>query len=43
MPPGVRGRSGAALSALEWACIDSGRWDEALAAAREADDTPPRT
>jgi DNA-binding CsgD family transcriptional regulator len=33
---GVRGRSGAALSALEWACIDSGRWDEALAAALEA-------
>ena len=36
---GVRGRSGGALSALEWACIDSGRWDEALAAAREASDT----
>ena len=36
---GVRGRSGGALSALEWACIDSGRWDEALVAAREADDT----
>ena len=35
---GVGGRSGAALSALEWACIDSGRWDEALAAAREACD-----
>ena len=35
---GVGGRSGAALSALEWACIDSGRWDEALAAAREARD-----
>ncbi len=33
---GVRGRSGAALSVLQWACIDSGRWDEALAAAREA-------
>ncbi len=37
--PGVRGASGAVLSALEWACIDSGRWDEALAAAREAGDT----
>ena len=36
--PGVRGASGAVLSALEWACIDSGRWDEALAAAREASD-----
>jgi DNA-binding CsgD family transcriptional regulator/tetratricopeptide (TPR) repeat protein len=36
--PGVRSRSGAALSALQWACIDSGRWDEALAAAREAAD-----
>jgi DNA-binding CsgD family transcriptional regulator len=33
---GVRGRSGAALSVLQWACLDSGRWDEALAAAREA-------
>lgn len=36
--PGVRGASGAVLSCLEWACIDSGRWDEALAAAREASD-----
>ena len=36
--PGVRGASGGVLSALEWACIDSGRWDEALDAAREADD-----
>jgi DNA-binding CsgD family transcriptional regulator len=36
--PGMRGRSGAALSALQWACIDSGRWDESLAAAREAAD-----
>ena len=26
------------LSALEWACFDSGRWDDALAAAREARD-----
>jgi len=33
---GVRGRSGAALTVLQWACLDSGRWDEALAAAREA-------
>ena len=36
--PGVRGASGGVLWALEWACIDSGRWDEALAAAREASD-----
>ena len=36
--PGVRGASGAVLSCLEWACVDSGRWDEALAAAREASD-----
>ncbi len=36
--PGMRGGSGAALSALQWACVDSGRWDEALAAAREASD-----
>jgi DNA-binding CsgD family transcriptional regulator len=36
--PGVRSASGAVLSALQWACIDSGRWDEALAAAREASD-----
>ena len=36
---GAGGRSGAALSALEWVCIDGGRWDEALAAAREASDT----
>ncbi|WP_187284846.1 AAA family ATPase [Streptomyces sp. uw30] len=36
--PGVRGASGGVLSALEWAYIDSGRWDEALAAAREAND-----
>jgi DNA-binding CsgD family transcriptional regulator len=35
----MRGRSGAALSVLQWACIDSGRWDEALTAAREAADT----
>ncbi|MGW2960386.1 AAA family ATPase [Streptomyces sp. NPDC001220] len=36
--PGVRGASGGVLSALEWACVDSGRWDDALAAAREARD-----
>ena len=36
--PALRGASGGVLSALEWACIDSGRWDDALAAAREAGD-----
>jgi DNA-binding CsgD family transcriptional regulator len=36
--PGVRGASGAVLSVLEWACIDSGRWDDTLGAAREASD-----
>ena len=36
--PGVSGASGAVLSVLEWACIDSGRWDDALATAREAND-----
>jgi DNA-binding CsgD family transcriptional regulator/tetratricopeptide (TPR) repeat protein len=36
--PGVRGASGAVLSALEWAYIDSGRWDDALGAACEASD-----
>ena len=36
--PGVRGASGGVLWALAWACIDSGRWDDALAAAREASD-----
>jgi DNA-binding CsgD family transcriptional regulator len=36
--PGVRGASGSVISALEWAYIDSGRWDDALAAAREAND-----
>jgi DNA-binding CsgD family transcriptional regulator len=36
--PGMRGGSGGALSALQWACFDSGRWDEALAAAQEARD-----
>ncbi len=36
--PGVRGASGAVLSALQWASIDSGRWDDALVLAREASD-----
>ena len=36
--PGVRGASGGVLSALEWACVDSGRWDDALDAAQEAGD-----
>jgi DNA-binding CsgD family transcriptional regulator len=36
--PGMRGRSGGVLSALQWACLDSGRWDESLAAAREGAD-----
>jgi DNA-binding CsgD family transcriptional regulator len=36
--PGMRGGSGGALSALQWACVDRGRWDEALAAAQEARD-----
>jgi len=36
--PGTRGGSGGALSALQWACFDAGRWDEALAVAREARD-----
>jgi len=36
--PGIRARSGAALSVMQWACIDSGHWDEALAAAQEASD-----
>ena len=37
--PGVRGRSGPVLSALLWAYIDSGRWDETLTTARETADT----
>jgi DNA-binding CsgD family transcriptional regulator len=36
--PGVRARGGGSLSVLQWACVDSGRWDEALAAAQEASD-----
>ena len=34
--PGVRGTSGPGLTALGWAYIDTGRWDEALEAATEA-------
>ena len=34
--PGVRGTSGGALTALGWAYIDTGRWDEALEVAAEA-------
>src|SRR4029077_21227713 len=37
--PGVRGRYGPVLSALLWAYIDSGRWDETLTTARETADT----
>ena len=37
--PGVRGRSGPVLSALLWAYIDGGRWDETLTTARETADT----
>jgi ATP/maltotriose-dependent transcriptional regulator MalT len=36
--PGVRGTSGAVLSVLVWAYIDSGRWNDALTVAREAND-----
>jgi DNA-binding CsgD family transcriptional regulator len=35
---GVRGASGAALSALGWSYIDTGRWDDALAVCAEASD-----
>ena len=34
--PGVRGTSGGSLTVLGWACLDTGRWDEALDAAAEA-------
>jgi DNA-binding CsgD family transcriptional regulator/tetratricopeptide (TPR) repeat protein len=37
-PPEARGAQGGSLSALGWALIDAGRWDEALAFAAEADD-----
>ena len=36
--PGVRGTSGPGLTALGWAYIDTGRWDEAQEAAAEAAD-----
>ena len=36
--PGVRGTSGAGLTVLGWAYIDTGRWDEALEVAAEAAD-----
>jgi DNA-binding CsgD family transcriptional regulator len=36
--PELRGASGGSLSALGWACVDAGRWEEALDAAAEADD-----
>ena len=36
--PRVRGASGASLIALGWACLDAGRWDDALEAAAEAED-----
>jgi DNA-binding CsgD family transcriptional regulator len=36
--PELRGSSGATLSSLGWACLDAGRWDEALEAATEAGD-----
>ena len=36
--PGTQGASGPGLTALGWAYIDTGRWDEALEAAAEAAD-----
>jgi ATP/maltotriose-dependent transcriptional regulator MalT len=36
--PGMRGTSGPGLTALGWAYIDTGRWDEAREAAAEAAD-----
>jgi len=36
--PGTRGTSGPGLTALGWAYIDTGRWEEALEAAAEAAD-----
>ena len=36
--PGTQGTSGPGLTALGWAYIDTGRWDEALEAAAEAAD-----
>jgi hypothetical protein len=34
----VRAASGGSLSPLGWACMDAGRWDDALEAAAEVDD-----
>jgi DNA-binding CsgD family transcriptional regulator/tetratricopeptide (TPR) repeat protein len=36
--PVVRAASGGSLSPLGWACLDAGRWDDALQVAAEADD-----
>jgi DNA-binding CsgD family transcriptional regulator len=36
--PGILGSSGASLTALAWAHIDTGRWDSALTIAAEASD-----
>jgi hypothetical protein len=36
--PTVRAASGGSLSPLGWACMDAGRWDDALEAAAEVDD-----
>jgi DNA-binding CsgD family transcriptional regulator len=36
--PMVRAASGGSLSPLGWACMDAGRWDDALEAAAEADE-----
>jgi DNA-binding CsgD family transcriptional regulator len=36
--PGIRGSSGASLTALGWAYLDTGRWDDALTVAAEASD-----
>jgi DNA-binding CsgD family transcriptional regulator len=36
--PIVRSASGGSLSPLGWACLDAGRWEDALKAAAEADD-----
>jgi hypothetical protein len=35
--PVVRGASGGSLAPLGWACLDAGRWDDALDVAAEAD------
>ena len=35
--PAVRAASGGSLSPLGWACLDTGRWDDALDVAAEAD------